>query len=329
MNSLLSICIPTYGRPQLLRETAAELIRQARPHAIGLFISDNSEDELTTRVVDELKADYPHIAYSRNEKNIGIDRNFLKVASMADTRYIWFFGDDDRPVPHAVDKVLHEVTNAGDTEFFLVNSKPMTPDMQREMNDNLTDIRADVVYRDGNEALREVSWYSTFVGAYVVKVEAWRAIDPTAWLDTVFVHVGVMFSAMASRGTSLKVISEPLICYRTGTATWSGSFLNIQFVLWKRTIDLLPAAFDALSRRIAVESVVERFVTVGALVGTRTSGNLNHRSFRSIVWPYLRWARKGRHATWRIGLTVAALLLVPVRALQLLRVVYRRIRYGN
>ncbi|HEY9025793.1 MAG TPA: glycosyltransferase family 2 protein [Burkholderiaceae bacterium] len=329
MNRLLSICIPTYGRPELLLETASELVRQARPHDIALVISDNSEDDRTEQVARQLQASYPHVTYARNERNLGIDRNFLQVASMAQTEFIWFFGDDDRPMPGAIDRVLAEASRAGDVEFFLVNSKPMTPDMRREMSDNLTGIRSDVVYRDCNAALREVSWYSTFVGAFVVRLDAWRSVDPQRYLDTVFVHVGVMFEAMAARGFALKVISEPLICYRTGTATWSGNFLNIQFVLWKRTMDLLPAAFDALSRRMAVESVVERFVTVGALVGMRTSGNLNLRTFRTIVAPYLEWARKGRRATWRIALSAASLLLVPVKALQLLRRGYRRVRYGG
>ena len=326
MNPLLSICMPTYGRPELLFETASELIRQARPHDIPLLISDNSEDERTARMVDTLKAAYPHVVYSRNEKNLGIDRNFLKVAAMAQTEFVWMFGDDDRPEPGAVERILQEVSNAGDVEFFLVNSRPMSPDMRHELSDNLAGISADRVWRDCNAALRDIAWYSTFVGAYVVRREAWLSTDATPWLDTVFVHVGVMFDAMARRGFALKFIAQPLIGYRTGAATWSARFLDIQLVLWKRTIDRLPDAFDAPSRRVAVESVVERFVTAGALAGLRIQGILDARAYRSVVWPYVAWARKARAATWRIGLVGAVLLLVPAAALRALREFVRRRR---
>ena len=326
MNPLLSICIPTYGRPELLRETASELIRQARPHGIALVISDNSEDERTERMVEALRATYPHIAYARNEKNLGIDRNFLRVVELARTDFVWLFGDDDRPEPGAVDRVLREVTNAGDVEFFLVNSRPMSPDLARALSDNLTGVREDTVWRDCNAALRDISWYSTFVGAYVVRREAWLSADPAPWLDTVFVHTGVMFDAMARRGFALKMIAQPLIGYRTGAATWSANFLNIQLVLWKRAIDRLPAAFDAASRRVAVESVVERFVTAGILAGLRIQGILDWRAYRAVVWPYVAWARKTRPATWRLGLAGAAVLLVPAAALRALRGAVQRRR---
>ncbi len=328
MNPLLSLCIPTYGRPELLRETASELIRQARPHDIRIVISDNSEDERTAQVIDELRRGYPQIAYARNEKNLGIDRNFLKVASMAATEFIWFFGDDDRPEPGAIDRVLHEVANAGDIEFFLVNSKPMSPDMQRELSDNLTGIRADKVYRDCNIALREISWYSTFVGAFVVRRDAWLSSDPAPWLDTAFVHVGVMFDAMARRAFALKMIAQPLIGYRTGAATWSGNFLNIQFVLWKRAIDRLPVAFDAASRQVAIESVIERFVTPGVLAGLRISGMLDARAYRTLVLPWFARARKTRGLPWRVGLAGALVLLLPVGLLAAARRAYRRLRHG-
>lgn len=329
MNPLLSICVPTYGRPDLLKITLTELITQARPHGIQIVISDNSEDTRSEQVVESLRASYADLVYSRNERNLGIDLNFLKIASLVSSAYAWFFGDDDLPIPGAVDRILRDIENSPDVQFFLINSMPMSPDMVRTLSPNLTGIKADRTYSDCRRALREISWYSTFVGAYVVRLDAWRLADPTPYLDTAFVHTGVMFEAMARLGFPLKLIAQPLIRYRTGNATWSNSFLNIQFVLWKQAIDNLPTEYDTLTRRIAVESVVERFVTPSALVGVRTSGNLNAGSFRTIVIPYLKWANKRRWPTWRIAGSVVLLLLIPVPALQWLRSRYRRLRYGE
>lgn len=329
MNQLLSICIPTYSRPALLRQTLSILINQVNTYEIQIIISDNSEDTLTENVVKELSSIYSHLLYFKNDKNIGIDRNFLNVAQHAQTTWIWFFGDDDLPLPGAVDRVLSEIKNAGDINFFLANSKSMSADLQNELNENLTGFKEDKVYRDHNQALREVSWYSTFIGAYIVRKETWTSVEPSKYLDTAFVHVGIMFEAMPIENFALKIISNPLIGYRTGNASWSGSFLQIQLTLWRQAIFSLPNKYDLESKTIAVESVVERFVTPGTLAGTRIAGHLNWRSFRKYIFPYLMWARKKRPSTWMIFLVSIILLFTPSSALNILRDIYRRIRYGE
>ena len=53
MNDLISICVTTRHRPDLLRQSLESLIRQAyRP--IEIIVGDNSENNESTRVVDEL-----------------------------------------------------------------------------------------------------------------------------------------------------------------------------------------------------------------------------------------------------------------------------------
>lgn len=93
MNSeipLLSICIPTYNRADVLDETLKSLFKNPDfdENKIEVVVSDNCSTDNTYQIV--LK--YPFVRYYRNQENIR-DRNFSKVLSYANGHYIRLFND--------------------------------------------------------------------------------------------------------------------------------------------------------------------------------------------------------------------------------------------
>ncbi len=79
---LLSICIPTYNRAYILKESLDSLVSQNRFSEIEVVISDNCSTDCTQEVVAEYVKKYPNIRYFRNGKNIE-DRNFPTVLMKA------------------------------------------------------------------------------------------------------------------------------------------------------------------------------------------------------------------------------------------------------
>ena len=67
MNNLISICIPTYNRESLLKESLVKLISQIREFSIAIYISDNSSSDNTEEVVKELSNNYKYIFYHKNK----------------------------------------------------------------------------------------------------------------------------------------------------------------------------------------------------------------------------------------------------------------------
>jgi glycosyltransferase involved in cell wall biosynthesis len=112
---LLSICIPTYNRSRLLRQILEVLgaqIRAAGAENVVLYISDNGSPDNTRQVVGEFqKQSGVRVVYSRNDTNLGISKNLLKVMAMGRGRFVWTLGDDEivaeNSVPNLV-KVLRE-----------------------------------------------------------------------------------------------------------------------------------------------------------------------------------------------------------------------------
>lgn len=87
---ILSICIPTYNRCQVLDETLNKLFSnpEFNDELIEVIVSDNCSTDSTKEVV--LK--YSQVKYFRNNQNIG-PYNFTVVTSYANGKYIKIFND--------------------------------------------------------------------------------------------------------------------------------------------------------------------------------------------------------------------------------------------
>ena len=119
----LSICIPTFNRAKYLSNCLQSIISMNKPKGLKyeVCISDNGSNDNTKEIVLKAKKKI-YINYNKNETNLGIPRNFIKVVSMAAGEFVWLIGDDDLLLPHTLDnlKILFE-KNRG-VDFFYINS---------------------------------------------------------------------------------------------------------------------------------------------------------------------------------------------------------------
>lgn len=107
---LLTIAIPTYNRSACLKERLLEIQQQA-DERLQVLVSDNCSTDDTETIVRSLQVEMPAVRYHKNEINLGFDGNVLKLYELADTRYIWFLGDDDAILEHGISRVLDAITH--------------------------------------------------------------------------------------------------------------------------------------------------------------------------------------------------------------------------
>ena len=119
----LSICIPTYNRAPHLMNSLQSIISMRKPKGFQfeICISDNGSNDNTKEIVNNAKKEID-INYNRNESNLGIPRNFLKVVSMAKGEFVWLIGDDDLLLPHTLDTLEVLFKNHKTVNFFYINS---------------------------------------------------------------------------------------------------------------------------------------------------------------------------------------------------------------
>ena len=89
---LVSICIPTYNRPELLERAVRSCLAQTFTD-FEVIITDNSDNDASRDLVTRL-AD-PRIRYYKNETNVGPWANGNRAAALATGRHIKFLMDDD------------------------------------------------------------------------------------------------------------------------------------------------------------------------------------------------------------------------------------------
>lgn len=90
---LVSICVPTYNRPNLISELLDSILAQTYDN-YEIIITDNS-DNLKTKELIESKYQNEKIKYFKNEQNLGMGGNTLKALSYVSGEYLTFTPDDD------------------------------------------------------------------------------------------------------------------------------------------------------------------------------------------------------------------------------------------
>jgi glycosyltransferase involved in cell wall biosynthesis len=110
---LVSICIPTYNRPEYLRRAVDSCLAQTYPH-FEIVITDNSTNTATTDMA--AKWTDPRIRYCKNEGNIGANASCNRVVSLATGKYLKFLMDDDLLKPRCLElmvRAMEEYPTAG------------------------------------------------------------------------------------------------------------------------------------------------------------------------------------------------------------------------
>ncbi len=106
---IVSICIPTHNRFNLLKSLVNTLIREMKgiENKVEICISDNASDDGTETYIKHLKKKYKFIKFKRNKKNLGYDRNVRSAWMMTSSKYGWLMSDDDFVLPGAVRRIVN------------------------------------------------------------------------------------------------------------------------------------------------------------------------------------------------------------------------------
>lgn len=96
-NPNVSIAIPTYRRPNLLKQAVESVINQNRYDDYELIIVDNDEaGEFTNQIICMLEMfNSDKIVYYRNRKNIGMFGNWNRCIELATGTWMTILNDDD------------------------------------------------------------------------------------------------------------------------------------------------------------------------------------------------------------------------------------------
>ena len=98
---LVTVCIPTYNRPDTLRHSLRSVLEQSYRH-LEVIISDNASDTDTEAVVNSFADD--RVRIDRLATNIGLHGNMTRGLHLGSGKYRTVLHDDDLMLPGNIDK---------------------------------------------------------------------------------------------------------------------------------------------------------------------------------------------------------------------------------
>lgn len=229
----LSLCIATFNRAAFIGQTLDALVPQLTPE-VELVVVDGASSDGTADVMAAYLARYPQIVYRRQAENSGVDRDFDKAVHYASGDYCWLMSDDDILASDAVATVLAGLSD--DPQLLVVNADIRTRNLSTVLKANQLEIVSDMEFEasEHERLFQATASYLSFIGAVVIRRDAWLARDRATYFGTLFIHVGVIFQA-ALLGRA-RVIARPLISIRYGNALWTARGFQIWTHNWPRLI---------------------------------------------------------------------------------------------
>jgi len=226
MNQIrLSICIPTYNRAKYLEQTLASILRQVGEEIlpnIEICVSDNASTDGTEALIHQLQqSQRARIVYSRNEKNEGADRNYMRAIELAGGEYCWFMGSDDLLNDGALARMLEQI-NSGH-EIYLCDRIECDIEMQRRQERHwLPRIDVDKSFRldDKKEFLhylgesQSIGALFSYLSSIIFKRANWERYPLKAgYIGTAYSHAYRLLSFI-KEPCVLTYIRDPLILCR-------------------------------------------------------------------------------------------------------------------
>lgn len=104
----VSICIPSYNRPNQLRRLL-DSIDCSKEYGVEIVICEDNapkREEIRTTVDIYINSSPYEVKYIENEKNLGYDGNIRELVNQAEGEFIIFMGDDDMFVPCELDNFI-------------------------------------------------------------------------------------------------------------------------------------------------------------------------------------------------------------------------------
>ena len=217
---LISICIPSYNGEDTISETLDSLVREiGNLTNIEIVINDDKSTDKTFDIAKEYMNKYDYISIYKNEENLRMDRNFTAVALKANSKYVWFCGQDDIFQNGAISKAITIIQNHEDINFIYFNYKFVDDDLINEVMPPILKIKEDKYFKNDKYFFKIIKFAPTFLPANVMKREFWMNNIAKYYFDTYYVQVGVWLEYSAN-GNIYTVADKNYILCRVPRESW-------------------------------------------------------------------------------------------------------------
>lgn len=242
-NNTLAIAIPTFNRPNILRENLMTMLPIIRSYHLPVYISDDSNNDLTQNMIHDISCQYPNIYYKKNQPSLGHDNNCKRTLTFAKEKYIWYLGDSKIIMNEGIVEVL-KILNKYTFDFIITSSKHRNVKIPSK------------IYYDSNEFFAELAWHATLTGATIYRRSILFGKDYNTSSYKNFIQLGIILDEMLDNKKGLLWINKPFIISNTGKkeSYWTNDTLKVFADDWCSFIHNLPEQYTSENKLQVIKS---------------------------------------------------------------------------
>jgi glycosyltransferase involved in cell wall biosynthesis len=270
MKPLLSICIPTYNRFLILKDSIEEIIPHAFEKNIEICFSNNASTDETDDFLSILSHKYRNVKYNLQSSNKGIDQNMIDVINMASAEYILPLGDDDKLIIDNLDFLLKKLLDKPDIVILngFHNKKEHLPE-------DLTSCSFD----NPNNAFEKL-WDKMPFGSFVFNKDLINQQYSEKYLNTSHAYTGFIWESLydkysLSNSIFIICLKEPIIIFKSEIKTWRNDTFKIMFYEIPKWFDLLSDKYPIIIQNSILKNYLNNIVKLDVLLHYRANGYLS------------------------------------------------------
>lgn len=111
-NYLLSICIPTYNRPEKIEKMIVGLSKIKKIETVEILIFDNCSEIPVSDIYDKVGIKLTNLNIIRNPINVGANINIMRCIEFAKTTWVWLLGDDDDILENSIEIIMEDISKS-------------------------------------------------------------------------------------------------------------------------------------------------------------------------------------------------------------------------
>lgn len=275
---LLSICIPTYNREVYLKDCLESLKSSWIPD-VEIVVSDNASTDGTITMLEGYAHQLP-LRWQRQPTNLGADRNFVAVVSMARGRYCWLLGSDDCITEGALAQIMARLRQHDPDIFhfgYVQADLALLPLARSAPPTSATPIAmSSIEVPKYLGALPNVSLMFAFISSFIFRRESWLAQQDLlpGWLDSHYVHTFVLHTMLAA-GARVLSSDECLVIARGGNPNEFNSSVGKMLCLDATTLQRIHREiYGDAPHLAALGRVFRRSYTIRSLVSIAAHGGM-------------------------------------------------------
>lgn len=224
MKNNLAILIPTYKRPERLKQLLKLLNSFDLGNSLMIYVAENLQSDLVQNIVSQYPEQFVRYIPSM-EFYDSAEGNLLRSWDLVEAEYIWILGDDDVPSITAISDLIKRCKNSEYAAFkyngkFVSNSGQLTQSL-------ISRIQGKEFETNIGSLVRSLGFWHSLAGfsTWVIRKDTLSSAAGLSWMkmfkSPIYSHVTYLIKEL--QGKKILFVNENLVEYRINDYVDGGS----------------------------------------------------------------------------------------------------------